>query len=95
MPASSKTEGRPEDRRNPGPIHTITSQVEKWRFKCPNWRHHNDWRIWNSIFCCQTCQQLRDAGEPDVDPVFECLWDAKEEELVPRERIRIDFGAER
>lgn len=94
MPATCKPDGRPEERPPPsGQIHYITSRVEKWRFKCPNKPYHDDWRVWNSVFCCLTCQQLRDAGEKDVDPVFERLWDAKEKVYVPRERIRIEIGS--
>jgi len=96
MPASSKTDGRPKERPVPNSqIHHITTQVEKWRFKCPNRPHHDDWRVWNSLLCCQTCQQLRDAGELDVDPVFEQLWDDKEKVYVPRECIRIETDMER
>lgn len=71
------------------PEHVIRSTTDKWRFKCPNFRH-DDWRLWNGVFACRTCQRLRDAGEVDVDPIFAELWDAKERELVPRERIRVE-----
>lgn len=83
MTATSKPAGRP-DRADE--VHVITSRVEKWRFKCPM-KHHTDWRLWNGVFSCRSCQQLRASGERDVEPVFDQLWDDKEERLVPREQI--------
>ncbi|MDZ7701792.1 MAG: hypothetical protein U5J98_06835 [Halobacteriales archaeon] len=89
MPATSKPTGRPDSPPR-GELHIIDSRVKKWRFKCPNKPHHDDWRLWDGVFCCQTCKQLRDSGRRDVQSVFDHLWDAKEGQLVPRERIRIE-----
>lgn len=87
MPAASKPAGRP-DRDE---IFVITNRVEKWRFKCPNAPyHHDDWRIWNGVFCCESCRKLRDNGERSVEPVFDSLWDAKECQLVGRDRIQLE-----
>lgn len=89
MPATSKTAGRHESVPSSEQI-VITTTVEKWRFKCPHFRH-DDWRLWNGVFQCVTCRKLRDAGELDVDPVFDELWDDKEKQLVERERLRIEL----
>lgn len=86
MPATSTTAGQPENE----PTHVIRTRVQKWRFKCTHPDHHDDWRLWNGVFYCRTCQALRDAGELDVEPVMDQLWDAKEDRLVSRDRIRIE-----
>lgn len=68
------------------PKHIIRSRAEKWRFECP--AGHNDWRVWNGVFACNTCQKHRAAGE-DVDPVFEELRDRKTGERVSRDQVRM------
>lgn len=87
MPATSTPAGQPGTVPE-SEIHTIATQVEKWRFKCPRYRH-DDWRLWDGVFSCRTCENLRNAGEIDVDPIYDELWDDKEKQLVPRERIRV------
>jgi len=87
MPAISNPGGRPDG--GTGPLVTISSTVQKWRFKCPKYRH-DDWRLWNGVYICRSCAKLRAAGQRDVDPVYSELWDDKENQTVPRERILIE-----
>lgn len=89
MPAETTPVGRSESVHR-GEVYVISSQVEKWRFKCANPPHHDDWRLWNGIFCCETCKRLRDNGETHLEATFAELWDSKEEQLVPREQIRVE-----
>lgn len=71
---------------------TIDSKVKKWRFECPRGEEagdgHNDWYLWDGVFCCETCRRHRNAGE-EIDSVYEHLRDKKTGELVSRERIRV------
>lgn len=75
---------------------TITSEREKWRFECPAGNQvgdgHDNWRLWNGVFCCETCRRHRNAGE-DVQNVYEHLRDKSTGELVSREHLQFDFDA--
>lgn len=84
---ATETQDGPLERT--GQIHVIESRVQKWRFKCPNWPHHHDWRLWNGVFSCETCRKLRASGKRDVESVFSELWDGKVGQYVPRERIEV------
>lgn len=66
----------------------ITSKREKWRLECPE--GHKDWRVWNGVFCCQTCKRLRDAGEVQ-ESVYEHLRDGKTDELVTRDQLEFNL----
>lgn len=79
------------------PTIVITSKHEKWRLECPE--GHKDWRVWNGVFCCQTCKRHRDASEAQ-ESVYDHLQDTKTGEAVTRDRLtypdrprfRIDIG---
>lgn len=73
----------------------IASKAEKWRLECPHGETigegHKDWRVWNGVFCCQTCKRLRDAGE-DQENVYEHLRDTKTGELVTRDQLEFTIN---
>lgn len=75
---------------------TIDSKPKKWRFECPRGDEpgegHDNWYLWDGVFCCETCKSHRNSGE-DVQSVYECLRDKKTGELVPRERLEITADA--
>lgn len=72
----------------------ITTSAEKWRLICPYSKErassHHDWVLWNCTFECRTCKGKRDAGELDVDPRYERLWDTKNEQWVSRDDLRVE-----
>lgn len=68
------------------PRHIIKTRAGKWRFTCPE--GHTDWRLWNGVFCCETCRRQLDAGEKR-DGVYEFLRDQKTGQTVRRDDLEI------
>lgn len=69
---------------------TIETAVDKWRFTCPE--GHHDWRVWNSVFCCETCKQRRDSGDDEFTSVYSKLIDQKTGEEVTRDELNFKMG---
>lgn len=66
---------------------TVASQAEKWRFTCP--RGHCNWFPIDGHFRCRACAQQRNAGEHDVDPEVDRLWDQRDERWIDRDEIEL------
>lgn len=63
----------------------LDDATDRWRFRCP--AGHRNWEATNQHYFCQSCAR---SDDPDHEPVFDELRDAKTGELIARDEIVLD-----